>query len=711
MIDKKASTKKVDNILTKIWQLFEAEKIDEAYKIAEKTVKLFPDNSQLNYILGLIHYDKSDYQKALYCFTNAKKFEKESKRKGFIDYWIGRTYEHDNWSGEIKNPVFDKNKALLAYKSAKEHTNFPADTILKLVRHTDKDYERVNLYEFGIEKFPTIIDFYIRLSQLQKQIGYPSKQLQCLLKGEENGLKSSSIYFNLGNYFFNIKNYEKSKEYYLKSLEINENERALDCLYYVLGNTCFKLKEYSLSIEYYKKSVDACKNDSSSWYGILGLIEVYDKLKKNSEIIKLFDTLIIGKELFEDISFGYVMMAYFDSEVMEDIEFRQDLKQVILVLKKIKWEAKSKELHLKVLLLYEAIYSHLNLHKERLMVSRKTLDFSNTYYFLEEKLQSAYLSNIESNNDLKETVMWFMQDKSSISHNAVTSILSSLIKKLAQLKEYDKIVQLANDFNSNDLVNADILFEYAYALSEEGNVKESKKNYEKYLEIHPRSTASLNNLGVIFKGEGNYEKATSLYKQAIKFDNQNELYQNNLKIATELLVKKQKDNKLKKIPENWVAMKSFTVDNFEEIEYFSIIDKIEKINKKYRTLIERDFKELVFNYVVKNYKSIIVLSGSLVELILTYFCEKNKIKTIPIKNSKGIIIHKRLYDCVLSELILFVDSKKHFGNDFQHLSNLSRIYRNFIHPGLEIKNKDDIKSKGDLCFISTREILKKILNY
>jgi tetratricopeptide (TPR) repeat protein len=553
MADEKISTKKIDGSLTKIWQLYEAEKIEDAYILAENTIKLYPSNSQLNYILGLIHYDKSDFVKALYCFNNAKKLEKESKRKGFIDYWIGKTYEYNSWSDEVKNPVFDKKKALLAYKSAKEHPSFPADTILKLVGYADKDYEKVNLYEFGIEKFPSIVDFYIRLSQLNKRMGYPSKQLKCLLKGEENGLKSSSIYFNLGNYFFDIKNYEKSKEYYLKSLEINDNDRALDCLYYVIGNSCFKLKEYSLAIEYYKKSVDACKNESSSWYGLLGLIVAYDKLKKNSEIIKLFDSLIIGKELFENISFAYGMMAYLDSQVMEDIEFRQDLNQVLLILKKIKWETKAKELHLKFLLLHEAIFSQLNLHMERLISIRKTLNFITAYHFLEEKLHSAYLSNIETTSDLKETVLWFTQDKSIISDNVVLSILSSLIKKLAQLKEYKKIVQLSNDFTQSDLVSADILFEYAYALNEDGNEKGSKKFYEKYLEIHPKSTASLNNLGVIFMKEENYEKAISLYKQAIKFDNQNDLYQRNLKISTELLVKKQKENKLKKIPGHWLA--------------------------------------------------------------------------------------------------------------------------------------------------------------
>ena len=105
-----------------------------------------------------------------------------------------------------------------------------------------------------------------------------------------------------------------------------------------------------------------------------------------------------------------------------------------------------------------------------------------------------------------------------------------------------------------------------------------------------------------------------------------------------------------------------------------------------------------------------MISGSLLEMILTYYCEKKKLLTIQIKDSKGNIQSKKLYDCVLIDLITFVESKKLFGNDFNHLGNLSRIYRNFIHPGLELKSKADIKPKADLCFISSLEILKKIIS-
>jgi tetratricopeptide (TPR) repeat protein len=163
------------------------------------------------------------------------------------------------------------------------------------------------------------------------------------------------------------------------------------------------------------------------------------------------------------------------------------------------------------------------------------------------------------------------------------------------------------------------------------------------------------------------------------------------------------------LPQEWLTgLSNISIFQLNELNYSETSKKILKINKKYRPLISRDYNELIFNYLVGNKKSTVVLSGSFVELILTYYCERKKIKKIEYKNAHGKTIKKDLYNCVLFDLISFIDDKKYFGNDFFPLTNLSRVYRNFIHPGVELKNSLD-KTKSDLCFISSIEILRKIL--
>lgn len=163
------------------------------------------------------------------------------------------------------------------------------------------------------------------------------------------------------------------------------------------------------------------------------------------------------------------------------------------------------------------------------------------------------------------------------------------------------------------------------------------------------------------------------------------------------------------LPQEWLTgLSNISLFQLNELNYSDTTKRILKVNKKYRPLIIRDYNELIFNYLVGNKKSTIVLSGSFVELILTYYCERKKIKIIEYKSTSGKSIKKDLYDCVLFDLISFIEEKKYFGNDFFPLTNLSRVYRNFVHPGVELKNSLD-KTKSDLCFISSIGILSKII--
>ena len=163
------------------------------------------------------------------------------------------------------------------------------------------------------------------------------------------------------------------------------------------------------------------------------------------------------------------------------------------------------------------------------------------------------------------------------------------------------------------------------------------------------------------------------------------------------------------LPKEWLAgLNNISIYQLNELNYSETSKKIDKVNGKYRPLISRDYNELVFNYLVGNRKSTIVLSGSFVELILTYYCERKKIRIIEYVGASGKTIKKDLYDCVLFDLICFIEERRIFGSDFLPLTNLSRVYRNFIHPGVELKNSLD-KTKSDLCFISSIEVLRKIL--
>lgn len=166
-----------------------------------------------------------------------------------------------------------------------------------------------------------------------------------------------------------------------------------------------------------------------------------------------------------------------------------------------------------------------------------------------------------------------------------------------------------------------------------------------------------------------------------------------------------------KVDDKWInGITAITKEVLDEIDYFNNILKINKVNKKYKDFILRDYKELTINFLLKNEKATLIIAGSLTEYLLTYYCEKKRIMTISYQSTKGKTINKKLYDCVLDDLINYFESNSLLKSEFYHLNNLSRIYRNYVHPGKELRDTDELNmNKAKICFIGVSELLKKII--
>jgi hypothetical protein len=165
-----------------------------------------------------------------------------------------------------------------------------------------------------------------------------------------------------------------------------------------------------------------------------------------------------------------------------------------------------------------------------------------------------------------------------------------------------------------------------------------------------------------------------------------------------------------KLEKNWAGgIENLNVDYLDKLQYFAVLEKINKTNKKYKDLLKRDFDELIVNYTFKNKKSVVVLSGSLVELIFNYHCEKKKIKNVQynISNKK---ISKNIHEANLNDFLKYFEEDKDFKKVIITIGHLSRVYRNFVHPGNEIKNKENLdESKMKLCFHSVVEVINYLL--
>ncbi len=167
----------------------------------------------------------------------------------------------------------------------------------------------------------------------------------------------------------------------------------------------------------------------------------------------------------------------------------------------------------------------------------------------------------------------------------------------------------------------------------------------------------------------------------------------------------------KQLPPKWLqGFEGITLERLERLSYFSLLRKMRKMKKKYRDIAERDLNELFLNYLMNNEKAVIVLSGSLVEIVLVYYCEKKKITTLYLPRKNNKTEKRELYECDLAEILQYLKDKKILSDIFVHVGNISRIYRNFIHPGKELREDELLsQSKAELCFLSVVEIINTLL--
>jgi len=164
-----------------------------------------------------------------------------------------------------------------------------------------------------------------------------------------------------------------------------------------------------------------------------------------------------------------------------------------------------------------------------------------------------------------------------------------------------------------------------------------------------------------------------------------------------------------KVPAKWIkGIESLNMEKLEELDFFQILSCIERVKKKFRIILLRDIEELFLNYLMKNEKVITVLAGSLVEVLLIYYCEKKKINKI-VYQRHNKTISRKLYEADLGDLLSFFEQQKMLSDIIIHMGNISRISRNFIHPGKELRESEELnQSKADICFLSTLEIIKKV---
>lgn len=376
--------------------------------------------------------------------------------------------------------------------------------------------------------------------------------------------------------------------------------------------------------------------------------------------------------------------------------------------------------------------------------------------------------------------------------NNYQNLIENLIISLYKRKQYSSIVRIIENIDYTKLKYLNFGFELAFALKEEKKDSKAKEIYEEYLKLNPSNDAVLNNLGVIYEHEGDFERALEYYEKSEKLLH-SKISENNILRAKKLIEQEKKEKEIeekalenlqleniwiinrvklfykeaddegniicpyKKLPivlkcnedkanivlkrlidkgyvlrnknhnyntnanvyrKNFSIEKrikeiekenelissfidnfnSFTMDNFLNIEYLKTLSKLNAIKKKkIKDIFIRDYKELVFNYLSNQQKATILMSGTIIELLLLYILDKKNVIKYKVGSKQKV---RNVIEMDISEMLEVCDKEQLIQNTPKKFMDGMKQFRNFIHPGKELREKtiDIDKSTVELSF-------------
>lgn len=140
---------------------------------------------------------------------------------------------------------------------------------------------------------------------------------------------------------------------------------------------------------------------------------------------------------------------------------------------------------------------------------------------------------------------------------------------------------------------------------------------------------------------------------------------------------------------------SINYEALNDIEYnddlMMLLDKIK--DKDFCKILKRDLKECAIAYVSGQYKSTVILGGSIIEAILTYILKQNGIVKYKFDNrgQNSLINLERMG---IEQLLFVAKEEKLINSTIYHLDHYVREYRNAIHPSAEIRKNYEIDKKN-----------------
>ena len=425
-------------------------------------------------------------------------------------------------------------------------------------RYDDLEVEDNNIaigfLKKGLKEFEQDIELYKRLF-IRESNKEKNKIIEYFL---ENNIADENIYKSFIEYSYREKNYKRTVELIEK---VKFKDKSKEHFYYLLkiSSEILENKELENKEEIIKNITDIInediKNELKYWHYIILLYleedeenvsEIMEKIPIKCQIEDMYfweneidvDLNDLYMKIFEELENSFTNKKQAKIRIMkgsylnikinngEDINYKlKDIKNLISALKYYDYE---KEIYILIFNMYinveknfEAFDFAIKQYAEN-RIAREVFGKKKYDFYLEYTNKEDLIKIVNRLIIIKDNI----QNYDISVEDLIRTFIDCIVKELFKRDMYDYIDRLVKDIKIRHLLKMKNIFEIAYSHRDK-NV--ARQLYEYLLEENPNNSAYNNNLGVIYKEEGNLFKAKEYFEIASASDPEDNISSSNLK--------------------------------------------------------------------------------------------------------------------------------------------------------------------------------------
>ncbi len=320
-------------------------------------------------------------------------------------------------------------------------------------------------------------------NEIDASIAYSERAIQISRSGQNHEVESGA-YYNLGNSYYNMNDFEKALDYHRKSLELRQklgDIKAIASSLNRLGNLSFAKQDFKLAEEYYIQVLEIRRQENDSRGQGIALLNLGNASNQLGNM---------------DKAIGFYKEAY---EIFKELDFKQGIASTLNGM--------------------GVIYSHWRAFPSALKVYKETLDIVEDLGDQKEIANTMANIGIAYNNMITDTLesVYGKDFRDSVYINKAKPNYPVIDEAIRYHTLSLGIRRQLNDKRGIGVSLANLGITYSYI----GQISKARKYFEEWLSMaeqiqdDDQQTAIYISLGQLYRYEGRYDNAIDYYNRAL----------------------------------------------------------------------------------------------------------------------------------------------------------------------------------------------------